>query len=209
LIDASSEAGRGKYTRRIHDRLRVEVSNYAVLNIHRIGIDAPAERVFEEILDWKVAARCWPGHLATLERAAHSPEHVDVFLLGRRKKLPGIKLDLFGLNVVPLFTMNLVKLQREPGTSALENARYMLYECSGGYPVGAFCVYVRPPIPHEGEIEQTQVFMAVWFNFYGRKDHARVVNKVWELIHNRVTGNVLNRVKQLCETRHREDVGEP
>ena len=203
LMDSKSDAGREDYGHRIRQRLGLSVSEYAILNIHKIGIDAPASYVFEELLDWDVVLRCWPGHIATLERVNHSLEHLHVFLLGRKKRFLGLKHDLYGLNTVPLFTMKAIKTQRVPNPSDFDNARYLLYECSGGYPVGVFCNYVRSSIDEMGELEQSQVFMAVGFDFYGKK-HApdnQFVNAAWERIHNRVTANILNRFKRLCESR--------
>jgi hypothetical protein len=206
LIDSSSDTGREKYSQRIQQRLGLSVEDYAILNIHRIGIEAPAAYVFEELLEWNEVARCWPGHLAKLERIEGGLEHIHVLLFGRRKPLLGLKAKLFGLNVAPLFKMEVIKRQEAPSPSEVDNARYLLYKCRGGYPIGIFCLYVRSSIAQEGETEETQVFMVVGFNFYGRKDWPRthVINRVWELIHNRVTSNVLNRLKRLCEVRMRE-----
>jgi hypothetical protein len=207
LIDASSESSREKYTRRIKQRLDVSVEDYAILNIHRIGIDAPAAYVFEELLEWNEVARCWPGHIAKLERVEGSLDHIHVLLFGRRKPLLGLKTKLFGLNLAPLFEMEALKLQQVPSPTDIDNARYLLYKCRGGYPIGVFFLYVRSSIADEGEAEQAQVFMVVGFNFYGRKDWPRthIINRVWEMIHNRVTANVLNRLKRLCEARMREN----
>ncbi|MHC4080101.1 MAG: hypothetical protein ACYS15_06675 [Planctomycetota bacterium] len=205
-IDSSSETGREKYTRRIKQRLGVSVEDYAILNIHRIGIDAPAAYVFEELLEWREVARCWPAHIAKLERVEGNLEHIHVLLFGRTKPLLGLKSKLFGLNVVPLFKMEALKLQQVPSAADIDNARYLLYKCRGGYPIGIFSLYVRSSIAQEGETEQTQIFLVVGFNFYGKKDwpETHIINRVWELIHNRVTANVLNRLKQLCEARIRE-----
>jgi hypothetical protein len=206
LIDSNSEANREKYSRRIKQRLGVCVADYAILNIHRIGIEAPTAYVFEELQDWNEVARCWPGHIAKLERIEGSLEQIHVLLFGRRKPLLGLKSKLLGLNVAPLFKMKEVKLQEAPSPSDVDNARYLLYKCRGGYPIGIFSLYVRSSIAQEGETEETQVFMVVGFNFYGRKDWPRthIINRVWELIHNRVTSNVLNRLKRLCEVRMQE-----
>ena len=53
------------------------------------------------------------------------------------------------------------------------------------------------------EVEQSQVFMAVVFNFYGKENWSEkhIVNRTWKSIHNRVTANILNRFKQLCEVK--------
>lgn len=208
LMDSKTDAGREDYGHRLRQRLDLSVSDYSILNIHKIGIEAPASYVFEALLDWDVVLRCWPGHMASLERVNDSIRHLRVHLLGRRNRLPGIRSDLYGLNAEPLFTMKAIKFQRVPHPNDFDNARYLLYECSGGYPVGIFCSYVRSSIADLDETGQTQVLMAVGFNFYGKKDWPdnHFVNAAWESIHNRVTSNILNRFKRLCEFRFREDV---
>lgn len=210
LIESKSDAVRDDYEHRIRQRLSLSASEYAIMNIHKIGIAAPAGFVFEEFLDWQTVLRCWPGHLATLERVNGDFEHVNVYLLGRKKRLLGLKYDLFGLNVVPLFTMKAIKVQRVPAPSDFDSPRYVLYECSGGYPVGIFGCYVRSSIAHLGERDRSQVFMAVVFNFYGNKNwpDRHIVNTAWERIHNRVTANILNRFKQLCEFKFQADGAE-
>ena len=65
-----------------------------------------------------------------------------------------------------------------PSPSDLDNARYVLYKCRGGYPIGIFSVYVRSSIAQEGETEATQVFMVVGFNFYGREDWPRTLEEL-------------------------------
>jgi hypothetical protein len=64
-------------------------------------------------------------------------------------------------------------------------------------------MYVRSSIARRNEALQSQLFMAVGFDFYGRKTKFKLspINKVWELIHDRVTANMLSRLKQLCEWR--------
>ena len=43
----------------------------------------------------------------------------------------------------------------------------------------------------------------VGFNFYGKKrwSNKRLINRIWESVHDRVTSNVLFRIKQLSEWR--------
>lgn len=206
LVDSKSGAIRADYEHRIRQRLDLSVSDYAIMNIHKIGIAAPGSYVFEEFLEGEAVRRCWPGHIAKLEQVDGNFEHQNVYLLGRKRRLLGLRHDLFGLNVVPLFTMKAVKVQRVPEATDFDNPRYVLYDCSGGYPVGLFCCFVRSSIEELGEKEQSQVFMAVVFDFYGRKDwpERHIVNTMWERIHNRVTANILNRFKRLCEIKFRE-----
>jgi hypothetical protein len=55
-----------------------------------------------------------------------------------------------------------------------------------------------------GEKGKSQLIFGVGFNFYGNEkwqDNKKLVNKAWEMLHNRVTANVLNRIKQLSEWR--------
>ena len=86
----------------------------------------------------------------------------------------------------------------------LDNARFALYECSGGYPIGVYFQYVRSPIESQGEVERAQLIFAVSFDFYGKQKWPSFVAKLWEAIHNRVTANVLNRFKRLCEAEFRD-----
>jgi hypothetical protein len=202
LVKFSSEAEKEDYNQRIMQRLDIDVTKYSVLNIHRIGIGVPVRYVFEELLNWDGDSTCWPNHVAAVDRLDGRLEHIQIFLLGRRRYPWGFRTGFFGLKFIPLFSLNVLRFQRLPGLSD-DNARYLLYDSSGGYPIGIFTMYVRSPIPRLGEKEQTQLFLAVGFNFYGRerRPHLKIVNKIWEIIHNRVTANVLNRFKQLCEWR--------
>ncbi len=202
LIEFSCEAEREDYSHRIMQRIGIDVTKYSVLNIHRIGIHVPVRYVFEELLHWDGDSTCWPNHIAAVDRLGGRLGHIQIFLLGQKKYPLGFKNGLFGLKYIPLFSLDALKFQYQPGPSD-DNARYLLYDSSGGYPIGIFTMYVRSAIPKRGEIEQSQLFLAVGFNFYGKEQRSNVniVNKIWEKIHNRVSTNVLNRFKQLCEWR--------
>jgi hypothetical protein len=186
-------------------RIGINVNDYAVLNIHKIGIDVPARYVFEELLKWDGDPACWPNHVATVELISEQLNHIKIFLLGRKKSLFGLN-SLFGYNFVPLFQMEAERIQTSPAISDVDNARFILYRCRGGYPIGIFAVYVRSSIAEQGEKEKTQFFLVVAFNFYGEKhwSNMNLINKIWEKIHNRVTSNVMNRLKQLCEWRFQQ-----
>jgi hypothetical protein len=189
LIEFSSEAEREDYSHRIMQRIGIDVTQYSVLNIHRIGIEVPVRHVFEELLHWDGESSCWPNHIATVDRLDGRLEKIQIFLLGLKK-------------FKPLFSLNAIKFQHIPGLSD-DNARYLLFDSSGGYPIGIFVMYVRSSIAEHNELEKTQLFFAVGFNFYGKvqSSHIGIVNNVWEKIHNRVTANILNKLKQLCEWR--------
>jgi hypothetical protein len=203
LIEFDSEAAREDYSHRIAQRLGINVAQYAILNIHRIGIEAPARHVFEELLCWDGATNYWPNRIVKVEQTASRPVQFQFFLLGKRKSFFGLKNGLFGLNFIPLFRMDAVAIQQLPSESNFDNARYLLYECSGGYPVGVCGIYVRSPIAELEETEQAQAFFVVGFNFYGKQNWPRkhAINKLWEGVHNRITANVLNRFKHECEER--------
>jgi len=201
LVEFTAEADRTDYNHRILQRLEIDVAEYAILNIHKIGIEAPALYVFEEMQKWDGDSTCWPNHMAEVERAEDRLEHIGIFLFGGRKYPFGLKGGFFGLKYIPLFNLNLVKNQDLPDPSGVDNARFLLFESSGGYPIGHFIMYVRSSIATQGETESTQVFSVVGFNFYGdeKRSNIRIVNRPWESIHNRVTSNIMNRFKQLCE----------
>jgi len=202
LIKFSTPAEKENYSHRIMQRIGIDVTKYFVLNIHRIGIRVPVRYVFEELLLWDGDSTCWPNHIATVERLDGSLEHIQIFLFGKKEYPLGFKKSFFGLKFIPLFCLNARRFQHVPGCSD-DNARYLLYDSTGGYPIGIFTMYVRSPIPIQGESAQAQLFLGVGFNFYGRGRGKRisVINKFWEKIHNRVTANTLNRFKQLCEWR--------
>jgi hypothetical protein len=202
LIKFFSKAEKEDYNQRIMQRIGIDVTRYSVLNIHRIGINVPVRYVFEELLNWDGDSTCWPNHIATVNRLNGRLEHIQIFFLGRKTYPYGFKNGFFGLKFIPLFSLNALRFQSLPGLSD-DNARYLLYDSFGGYPIGIFTMYVRSCIPKLGEKEQTQLFLAVGFNFYGkeRRQNIKIVNTIWEKIHNRVTANVLNRFKQLCEWR--------
>lgn len=197
----ASTAQRQKYSQRIMQRLGITVDEYSVLNIHRIGIEVPARYVFEELLGWNGDGTCWPNHVAMASLVKGSVEKVHIHLMGMTRYPLGFKKSFFGLKFVPLFDLEAMRFQQVPSEVEIDNARYLLYRCTGGYPIGIFAVYVRSSIAEEGEREQTQLFMIVGFNFYGKARSAlgRLIGRPWEWVHNRVTANVLNRVKDLCE----------
>jgi len=203
-----SRAEREDYSSRILQRLDVDVDDFAILNIHRIGIAAPVAFVFQQLATWGPRSKWWPNRLARLEAADRDLRHIRVYFLGRKKHFAGLKWPLFGLNVIPLFEMRAMDIRSVPGVLDFDNARYMLYRCSGGYPVGVVVAYARSPIAARGEPDETQFFFAVGFNFYGKRDWpaAHPVNFVWERIHNRVSANMLNCFKTECEARFRRIV---
>ena len=108
-----------------------------------------------------------------------------------------------GRSFIPLFKLDALHFQKIPDLSDSDNARFLLYKCSGGYPIGIFSLYVRSSIVQQYEPEQSQLFLMVGFNFYGKEQWSKrsPFNRVWESIHDRVTSNVLTRIKQLSEWR--------
>jgi hypothetical protein len=199
LVSFETEAVRRDYAERIAQRVGIDVSQYSVLNIHRIGIRAPVRYVFEEIIRWRGDSPYWPNHLATLVIEPGRPEDVRVVLLGQ--SVGGWLASATGGRFGTLFEMHARTVRRVPADSDLDNARYFLWDCAGGYPIGIFSVFARSPIAERQEREPTQLFFAVGFNPYGRRylSGIRPVRRTWEAIHNRVTRNVLNRFKTLCE----------
>lgn len=201
LIKFESKEARIDYSQRIMQRIGYEVDKYSILNVHRIGINVPVKYVFEELLQWDGDSTCWPNHVAHVDRQNGELEHIQIYFLKMRKYPLKFKKSFLGLKFIPLFNLNALKFLHVPHPSDHDNARYLLYESSGGYPIGIFSMYVRSPIAQLNETEPAQLFLAVGFNFYGMETSSRLksINWIWEKVHNRVTGNVLNRVKCLAE----------
>jgi hypothetical protein len=97
--------------------------------------------------------------------------------------------------------MDKLRFTSSPSTKDMDNARSLLYECSGGYPIGIFSMYVRSSIADQHEEELSQLFFMVAFDFFGKQNwfNRYLLNDIWENIHNRVTANILNRIKIICE----------
>ncbi|MHC4225115.1 MAG: hypothetical protein ACYSUN_14075, partial [Planctomycetota bacterium] len=164
LVEVADEQELEEVTQRIRQRIGIGVEDYAVLNIHQIGVDAPVRLVFDELTAWDRTSIWWPNRLASVDRIDGGIERARVLLLGLE------------CCPVPLFRLDAIRIQRRP--AELDNARYVLFESHGGYPMGIFCIFVRSRIADRMEAERTQLFFAVGFNFYGRKDwpHRRLVN---------------------------------
>lgn len=200
-VAVESDSWREDYTRRIAERTGVDVSVYSILNIHRIGIDAAVETVFDEVERWEGGSACWPDHLATIEQTPGEQDGFRVVLLGRSGAMRWLRRRL-GPEFGTLFIATVSEARRIPDHRDTENARFFLWNCSGGYPIGVFSIFARSRISERGETLPTQLFFAVGFNPYGSWTLGRIggpFRSAWQFVHDRVTSNVLNRFKQLCE----------
>lgn len=178
-VEIDSAESRERYSRRIGQHLGVPVGEYSVLNVHRIGIEAPAPHVFFRLMQRDATEVCWPNHLARFKR----DDPTRIRLLGLRR------WRLFNLTQVA------------GGPSTVGDDCQVIFRCSGGYPIGIFAIYARPSIPESGESGDAQLVFVVSFDFYGKKQWfgSGLVRRIWAAIHNRATGNILNRFKRLCE----------
>ena len=202
LIAFQTANARKEYNERIFQRVGINVDKNHVLNIHKIGVEAPVCYVFNELLNWNGDSTCWPNHVAKVQRVDDKIENIKILPFGLSKYPFGFKNSFLGLRFIPLFYLSSIRIKKVPDMFDFDNARYLLYRSSGGYPIGIFAMYVRSSIKELGETSQSQLIFAVSFNFYGKeKEVNKVVNRIWEGLHNRVTTNVLNRVKQLSEWR--------
>lgn len=202
-IKFHSEEERRLYSESILQRTGIGVDMYRVLNIHRIGIETPATFVFEELLKWNGDSSCWPNHIAKVKLKDGGLENIKVNLFGWPSDPFAHRKGIARLQLFHLFNLTAISIQSTPAPFDFDNARYLLYKCSGGYPIGVFSMYVRSSIPERGEKEMSQLFIMVGFNFYGNKTLTKlnIINKTWEAIHNRATTHIMNRFKQLCEWR--------
>jgi len=191
------------YGLRLLHRSNVMVHEYKVLNIHKIGINAPGNHIFEELLKWDENSLYWPNNLARIKRIEGYLDNIQIYLFGI-DKIFGIKtLNLSGIRFPPLFRLEKREINFIPKTTDLDNERSLLYDCSGGYPIGVFSLYVRSSRKEYNEKEMSQLFITVAFDFFGlkKKRHSIFFKTFWEKIHNRVTANVLNRINLICESK--------
>lgn len=204
LIKFDSIEERDFYNQRVMQRIGIDPNLYSVLNIHKIGVEAPVSYVFDELLQWNGDSTCWPNHIARVDLIENNLQRISIQPFGWKRYPFSFMKSFFGLKLIPLFLLNAIRIKKVPDTFDFDNARYLLYECTGGYPIGVYVMYVRSSIAEMDEVAKSQLIFGVGFNFYGKKDwqkRRKLVNKIWEGIHNRVTANVLNRIKQLAEWR--------
>lgn len=203
LVNSDSQSERQNYGHRIIQRLDIDVNKYTILNIHKIGIEAPASYIFQDLMQWNGDSTCWPNHIANVVHKKNDLENINIYLFGGFRNPFKRQHHNMHLSGISLFNLKAIKVLQVPEEFDVDNGRYLLYDCSGGYPIGVFAMYVRSSIDEQQEKEQSQLFMIVGFNFYGRESLSkkRWINQPWELIHNRVSANIMNRFKQLCEWR--------
>jgi len=204
LIKYKTVEERDDYNLRMMQRTGIDPNKYSVLNIHKIGVEAPVSYIFNELLQWNGDSTCWPNYIAKVDRIENDLKRIQIQPFGWKKYPFRFMKSFFGFKIIPLFLLNAIQVKQVPDSFDFDNARYLLYKCSGGYPIGIYVMYVRSSIPSMGEVAQSQLIFAVGFNFYGNEnwqDRRKLVNRIWESVHNRVTSNVLNRVKQLGEWR--------
>ena len=204
LIKFDSLEDRKEYSHRIMHRIGVDTDQYSVLNVNKIGIDAPVSQIFNELMHFNGNPSCWPNHIAKVDRVNHRLKHIRILPFGWKKYPFKFMKSFLGIPLIPLFELNAIRVKQVPASFDFDNARYMLYKCSGGYPIGILAIYVRSSIPEMGETGKSQLVFGVGFNFFGKhewKTKRRLISVLWEWVHNRVTDNVLNRIKQLSEWR--------
>lgn len=192
------------YNQRIIQRLGIDSAEYSVLNINKIAIDAPVHQIFDDLMHFKNNPSCWPNHIAKVDRVDNDLSHIRILPFGWKRYPFKFMKSFFGLPLIPLFLLDAIQIKNVPDSYDFDNARYFLYKCSGGYPIGILAIYVRSSIPELGETGKSQLIFGVGFNFFGIhewQNKRKLLSRVWEWVHNRVTANVLNRLKQLTESR--------
>lgn len=200
LIDFKSKKDREDYCERILQRINISVKEFSVLNIHRIGIEAPTSFIFNQLMLWDGDSPFWPNQIARVKRVNGNLDKIYIYTFGLEK----IEFPLYKkwkINLTPLFLLSSLHIQEIPKPNEADNARYLLYKSSGGYPIGVFCLFVRNSISNRDEYEKSQLFSLVAFDFYGKRNwiNSFLINPIWERIHNRVSANILNKMKNIIE----------
>jgi len=153
-----------EYSQRIMQCIGIGTNKYSVLNIHRISVDAPPSYVIEELLQWNGYSTCWPNYIAKLDRIDNDLGKIRI-LPFEWKKFPWKTKSILGIKLIPLFLLNSLKFKMQPDSYDFDNARYLLYDCSAGYPIGIFAMYMRSSVMELGEKGAPQLFFGVSFNF--------------------------------------------
>jgi hypothetical protein len=203
-IKFNSSEERYDYNHRVIQRIGIDTNQYSIFNINKIGIEAPVSHIFNELMHFNGNPSCWPNHIAKVDRINNNLENVRILPFGWKSYPFKFMKSFFGLPLIPLFLLNAIRVKNTPDNFDFDNARYLLYECSGGYPIGILAIYVRSSISELGETSKSQLIFGVGFNFFGKQkwqEKRKFVSVIWEWVHNRVTANVLNRIKQLSEWR--------
>ncbi len=198
FVEINSEEDRKKYSQLIFRRTGIGVDKYRMLNIHRIRIDAPSKFIFEELMTWDGNSSWWPNYIAKANLVNGSLENIKITLFGFSQNIFKLRNGIFGYHLLHLFNLNAIKIQKDPDSN---NGRLLLYRCSGGYPIGVFAMYARDSIAEQDEAGMSQLFIVVGFNFYGNKNlsNLNLLNRTWEKVHNKVTANVMDKIKLKCE----------
>ncbi|MCK5469867.1 MAG: hypothetical protein KAI99_15205, partial [Cyclobacteriaceae bacterium] len=68
LIKFNTSEERDNYNHRVMQRTGIDPNRYSVLNIHKIGVEAPVSYVFNELLQWNGDSTCWPNYIAKVDR---------------------------------------------------------------------------------------------------------------------------------------------
>jgi len=201
LIKFQNENDRNRYNKLIFERTGFDVGKYKMLNIHRIEVNTTVDFLFDELMKWNSESCWWPNHIAKVHVLDESLSHIDVFLFGKLNINPGNKKQSPEFHFLRLFNLSILKKEQSKVENINDNAHYLFYKCSGGYPIGVFSLFTRNSIPENNEKGESQLFMMVSFNFYGINtlSKIKIITKSWEAIHNRVTANVLTRFKSYCE----------
>ena len=96
-------------------RIEDTISFARKLNIHKIGIQAPASYVFDELLEWNGDSTCWPNHIAKVDRIENDLGNIRILPFGW-KKYPFRMNSLLGIKLIPLFLLNAIEISTTEAT---------------------------------------------------------------------------------------------
>ncbi len=144
LIKFDSEEKRQEYNQRIMQRVGIDVDRNSILNIHKIGVEAPVSYIFNELMNWNGDSTCWPNHVAKVERIEDKIEEIRILPFGWSKYPFNFMKSFFGLHLIPLFLLNSIRIKQVPDAFDFDNARYLLSRCRGIRLAFIRCMYVHP-----------------------------------------------------------------
>ena len=85
LIEFDSVEERDNYNLRVMQRTGIDPNKYSVLNIHKIGVEAPVTYIFNELLQWNGDSTCWPNHIAKVDRIENDLTRIQIQPFGWKR----------------------------------------------------------------------------------------------------------------------------
>ncbi len=82
LVKFNSSEERYDYNHRVIQRIGIDTNQYTILNINKIGIEAPVNHIFNDLMHFKGSPSCWPNHIAKVDQINNNLENIRILPFG-------------------------------------------------------------------------------------------------------------------------------